>query len=51
MAGLKLVRAGVSPSFADHTDDVDGYMLVFRQVMGEDLLSVSDYLEHVEDTP
>ena len=37
MAGLKLSRASNTPEYRDHTDDVDGYIEVFRTVMGEDL--------------
>jgi hypothetical protein len=37
MAGLKLVRASNSPEFKDHSDDIDGYIEIYRRVMGEDL--------------
>lgn len=38
MAGMKLVRAQVSPDYSDNNEDVDGYMEIFRMVMGEDMI-------------
>lgn len=38
MAGLKLVRTQVTPDYSDNSDDVDGYMDIFRRLMGPDLI-------------
>jgi hypothetical protein len=37
-AGMKLVRAQVTPDYSDNSDDVDGYMDIFRTVVGEDMI-------------
>jgi hypothetical protein len=37
-AGMKLVRSQVSPDYSDNSDDVDGYMDIFRKVVGEDMI-------------
>ena len=38
LAGMKLVRTRVSPDYSDNSDDVDGYMDIFRRLMGEDMV-------------
>lgn len=38
MSGLKLVRTQVSPDYSDNSDDVDGFMYIFRQIIGEDMV-------------
>jgi hypothetical protein len=51
MAGLKLVRAEVSPCYSDNSDDVDGYVKIFREIIGPDMIearSVKEYLEKLE---
>jgi hypothetical protein len=37
-AGMKLVRTEVSPDYSDNSDDVDGYMDIFRRLVGEDMI-------------
>jgi hypothetical protein len=38
MAGMKLVRTDVTPDYSDNSDDVDGYMDIFRRLVGEDMV-------------
>lgn len=48
MSGLKLVRTDITPGYSDNSDDIDGYLEIFRIIMGPDLVharSVSEYLE------
>ena len=48
MMGYKLVRASGTPDYSDNIDDVEGYAIMFREIIGEamiDAKSVSDYLE------
>lgn len=48
MAGMKLVRTQVSPDYSDNSDDIDGYMDIFRALVGDEMIqarSVSDYIE------
>lgn len=51
-AGMKLVRAEVTPDYSDNSDDVYGYMDIFRLVVQEhypqgmiQARSVNEYLE------
>lgn len=47
LAGMKLVRTAVTPDYADNSDDVDGYMDIFRQIVGKDMIharSVDEYI-------
>lgn len=48
MIGLKLQRTGVSPDYSDNSDDIDGYLAIFRELLGDDMVharSVAEYLE------
>ena len=47
MIGYKLVRAAVTPDYSDNSDDVEGYLAIFRELVGADMIharSVEDYL-------
>lgn len=48
LVGLKLQRTTVTPDYSDNSDDIDGYMAIFRELIGDDMVearSVLDYLE------
>lgn len=52
MAGLKLVRASENPTYSDNSDDVDGYMDIFRRVVGGRMVratSVEGFLRHLAE--
>lgn len=38
MAGLKLVRAQVTPDYSDSSDDVHGWTTIFQLMVGEDMI-------------
>lgn len=45
--GMKLVRTSVTPEYSDNSDDVEGYLDIFRKVIGEDMIharSVDDFI-------
>lgn len=48
LMGLKLVRTSECPEYSDNSDDLEGYLGMFRKVVGDDMVharSVSEYLE------
>lgn len=48
MAGMKLVRTQVMPDYSDNSDDIDGYMDIFRQLVGDEMIharTVNDFIE------
>lgn len=48
MAGYKLYRASLTPDYSDNVDDVDGYIQMAREVVGDDMIharTVDEYLE------
>lgn len=48
LIGMKLVRAAQAPDYSDNSDDVEGYLDIFRKLVGEDMVharSVSEYIE------
>lgn len=47
MIMMKAVRMRTSPDYSDHSDDIEGYLDIFRQIIGEDMIharSVSEYI-------
>lgn len=51
LIGLKLVRAAQAPDYSDNSDDIEGYLDIFRQLVGENMIharTVSDYLTKLE---
>ena len=45
---LKLVRTTEAPDYSDNSDDVEGYLAIFRELIGDDMVharSVGEYLE------
>lgn len=48
MAGMKMVRAQVMPDYSDNSDDIDGYMDIFRKLVGDGMIharSVDEFIE------
>jgi len=48
LMGYKLVRTSQTPDYSDNSDDIEGYLDIFRELIGEDMVkarSVSEYLE------
>lgn len=46
--GLKLIRTEQCPDYSDNSDDIEGFLAIFRELMGEDMIKarlVSEYLE------
>jgi hypothetical protein len=48
MVGMKLVRAQVMPDYGDNSDDVDGYMDIFRKIVGDDMIAARSVNEFIE---
>lgn len=51
MQAMKLIRTTQAPDYSDNTDDIEGYLDIFRQLIGEDMVharSVTEYLEEKE---
>lgn len=48
LIGLKAVRTQVCPDYSDNSDDIEGFLDIFRELVGEDMVHarlVSEYLE------
>ena len=48
LIGLKAVRASITPDYSDNSDDIEGFLDIFRKIVGEDMVHarlVSEYLE------
>lgn len=48
MVGYKLVRAEVMPDYSDNSDDVDGYMDIFRTLVGDDMIHARSVEEFIK---
>lgn len=42
MIGYKLVRTSITPDYSDNSDDVDGYLDIFKQLIGDDMVQARD---------
>lgn len=49
MIGMKLVRTSQTPGYSDNSDDIEGYLDIFRTVMGEDLVHARTVDEYVSE--
>lgn len=38
LIGLKLVRTSKTPEYSDNSDDIEGYLDIFRKVVGDDMI-------------
>jgi hypothetical protein len=48
LMGYKILRAQHTPDYSDNSDDIEGYLDIFREIVGDDMVharSVSEYLE------
>ena len=48
----KMVRTNQCPTYSDNSDDIDGYMVIFRELVGDDMIharSVDEYLRRKAD--
>jgi Domain of unknown function (DUF6378) len=48
MMGYKILRTRVCPDYSDNSDDIAGYLDIFQQIMGDDMVharSVPEYLK------
>lgn len=48
LIGLKTVRTQVCPDYSDNSDDIEGFLAIFRELIGKDMVHarlVSEYLE------
>ena len=44
----KMVRTVQAPDFSDNSDDIEGYLAIFRELIGDDMVharTVTEYLE------
>lgn len=48
MAGMKMVRADVMPDYSDNSDDIDGYLDIFRKIIGPDMIHARTVNEFIE---
>jgi hypothetical protein len=48
LIGMKIVRTTQAPDYSDNTDDVEGYLDIFRQLVGEDMIHARSVTEYVE---
>lgn len=47
LIGMKLVRTQVTPEYSDNSDDVEGYLDIFRQVVGKDMVHARSVTEFI----
>ena len=48
---FKMIRTAECPDYSDNSDDIEGYLAIFRELIGDDMVharSVDEYLEKRE---
>lgn len=48
LIGMKVVRTQVTPDYSDNSDDIEGYLDIFRQVVGDDMVHARSVTRYVE---
>lgn len=48
MVLLKIQRSKTSPDYSDHVDDMEGYLDIFRKVIGPDMIEARSVTEYIE---
>lgn len=38
LMGMKIVRTAQTPTYSDNSDDIEGYLDIFRKLVGEDMI-------------
>ena len=45
----KVIRTAECPDYSDNSDDIEGYLAIFREIIGDDMIharSVTEYLTY-----
>jgi Domain of unknown function (DUF6378) len=50
MIGVKLVRTNATPTYSDNSDDIEGYLQMFREIIGDDMVQARTATEFIEKT-
>lgn len=48
LIGMKMVRTTQAPDYSDNSDDIEGYLDIFRQLVGPDMIHARSVDEYVE---
>lgn len=49
MVAVKLIRTTEAPDYSDNSDDIEGYLDIFRKLIGEDMVHARSVKEYVEE--
>lgn len=47
LIGMKLVRTNQAPDYSDNSDDIEGYLDIFRKVVGDDMIQARSVMEYI----
>lgn len=47
MIAIKMIRTTEAPDYSDNSDDIEGYLDIFRQLIGEDMIEARSVKEYV----
>ncbi len=48
MVAVKLIRTTEAPDYSDNSDDIEGYLDIFRQLIGDDMIEARSVKEYIE---
>lgn len=50
LMGMKMVRTVQAPDYSDNSDDIEGYLDIFRELVGSDMVHARSVDEYIEKT-
>ncbi len=48
LIGYKLIRTADAPDYSDNSDDIEGYLDIFRKIVGDRMISARSVSEYTE---
>lgn len=48
MIAAKTIRTVEAPDYSDNSDDIEGFLAIFRELIGEDMIHARSVVEYLE---
>jgi hypothetical protein len=48
MIAAKMIRTVEAPDYSDNSDDIEGFLAIFRELIGEDMIHARSVVEYLE---
>jgi hypothetical protein len=48
LIAMKIIRTTECPDYSDNSDDIDGYLAIFREIIGNDMVHARSVVEYLQ---